>query len=501
VWFDLSSEIKVTWEYLKNLSMALDSYKVRALIDAKDEILGAEVYSESQYDEIIFNLINLECEKYALLDFLKDNPALNLKALDKYCKDHSMNFNKVYGLFQLLLNEKLIKLHQSNEPSLNNNIFSLNSTIFKQSASVSVNDEAEIKSIYEPVKVIFDTSTCSGCGICAGICPLKCISISNGLGKIDENLCIRCGLCYFLCPRTFFSTNLNYLVQTENNTLQDFTDIGSHLEIYSARTKIPEIAAKCQDGGITSTCLYYLFDQKLIDRALGAQISSEPWKPEPIIIKSKEEVINISGTKYVNNPNLSVLNERDLLGQKVAVTGVPCQMQALLKAKWINYSNFIRNSIQYSIGIFCMESFSYESFIKICDALNIKVEDVRKTDINKGKFFVHAKDGSDHSIPIKEISHLARKDCEYCYDLTSESADLSIGSIGSPSGWNTVIIRNEKGKELYDALIQAQLIESKKIEEVKPGLDALLKVATSKRVRCAKHIKENYETHTRTPHY
>ncbi|GAH35471.1 unnamed protein product, partial [marine sediment metagenome] len=34
---------------------------------------------------------------------------------------------------------------------------------------------------------------------------------------------------------------------------------------------------------------------------------------------------------------------------------------------------------------------------------------------------------------IKEIGHLAREDCEVCFDLTSEAADISIGSIGSPS--------------------------------------------------------------------
>ena len=104
-------------------------------------------------------------------------------------------------------------------------------------------------------------------------------------------------------------------------------------------------------------------------------------------------------------------------------------------------------------------------------------------------------------MPIKEISHLAREDCEMCYDLTSESADISIGSIGSPSGWNTILIRTEKGKELYEELISNNLIESKPIEEVKPGLSLLQRIAGSKKNNSKKHINSRLEEKKRVPNY
>jgi coenzyme F420 hydrogenase subunit beta len=122
-------------------------------------------------------------------------------------------------------------------------------------------------------------------------------------------------------------------------------------------------------------------------------------------------------------------------------------------------------------------------------------------DINKGKFFVYTINGDELNIPIKEISNLAREDCEICYDLTSESADISIGSIGSPSGWNTVLIRTEKGKELYGELIKNNLIESKPISEVKPGLPLLEKVANSKRNQSKKHINSKLKENMRVPNY
>ncbi|MGV9174077.1 MAG: Coenzyme F420 hydrogenase/dehydrogenase, beta subunit C-terminal domain, partial [Promethearchaeia archaeon] len=127
--------------------------------------------------------------------------------------------------------------------------------------------------------------------------------------------------------------------------------------------------------------------------------------------------------------------------------------------------------------------------------------EVKKTDINKGKFFVYTKDGRELKVPIKEISSLAREDCEVCFDLTSEGADISVGSIGAPSGWNAVLIRTPKGKKLYDALVKKDLIESKPLAEVKPGLPLLKKIAGFKRKGCNKHINKKKENNEKTPSY
>jgi coenzyme F420 hydrogenase subunit beta len=230
-------------------------------------------------------------------------------------------------------------------------------------------------------------------------------------------------------------------------------------------------------------------------------MSETPWRPEPIILESKEDILLTTGTKYVNNPNLKVLNELNKNQANLAVVGVPCMMQALLKSEIYNIGIPALNQIKYRIGIFCMESFSYESLLKICEILKVEVNNVKKTDINKGKFIVYTDSGEELTVPIKEIGHLGREDCEVCFDLTSESADISIGSIGSPSGWNTVLIRTETGKELYDKLIEKNLIESKALADVKPGLPLLERIAASKRNKCNKHIDKKKEENVRFPRY
>jgi len=497
----MSLEKNLSWEYLKNLADALDSYRIRALIDAKRDILEAGIYSESQYDSILYKMLDEEKLKYTLFNFLKNNSENNLKTLNQFSEISSIDLNKTLSLLELLKNEKLIiaeEIYDKLEGDENNP----EKLIFKDfSIKVYEGEISKLKTIYEPVKVIFESKNCSGCGLCAGICPVNCLQIYNGFGKIDEDKCIRCGLCYFVCPRSYLPVKVLNMVQENASEIKDSTKIGYYIEAYSARTKIKEISEICQDGGISSTCIHYLLEKNKIDLAIGAKMSNTLWRPEPFLIKNKEDILLSAGTKYVNNPNLQLLNENELTGKKIAVVGVPCQMQALLKSKIYDIGFPSLNNIEYRIGIFCMESFSYESLLNICKKLDIDINNAKKMDINKGKFFIYTKKGDELNIPIKEISHLAREDCEICYDLTSESADISIGSIGSPSGWNTVLIRTEKGKELYNKLIKSKLIESKPIGDVKPGLPLLEKIANSKKTKSKKHINSKLEENKRVPNY
>jgi len=498
----MSSKLKITKEGLKDIAITVDSYRIRVLIDAKQEILSSGVYNEEQYDTILFKMFDEELIKFKLYNFLSRKNANDFKALKNFSDDNSIEISKTLSLLELLKNEKLIAVNEiydevevsdENAPPL---------TTFKDYdiKSFDVNP-SKIKSIYEPVSTIFETHNCSGCGLCVGICPVNCLDVYNGFGKIDEDKCIRCGLCYYVCPRTYLPVSVLNMVQEGASQIKNYSKVGHYIEAYSARTKIDAIAKSCQDGGITSTCLHYLFDANIIDIALGAKMSKTPWRPEPIILENKEDILLTTGTKYVNNPNLTSLSELNKRKANLAVVGVPCMMQALLKSDIYDINIPALNHIKYRIGIFCMESFSYEALLKICELLNVDVSDVRKTDINKGKFFVYTNSNDELTIPIKEIGHLAREDCEVCFDLTSESADISIGSIGSPSGWNTVLIRTEAGKELYDKLIENDLIESKDISEVKPGLPLLEKIAKIKKNKCKKHIDKKKEENLRFPRY
>ena len=56
------------------------------------------------------------------------------------------------------------------------------------------------------MKEICSPKNCTGCGLCASLCPKKSISmqIIDNLRHlypiIDQNTCIDCGLCQKVCP-------------------------------------------------------------------------------------------------------------------------------------------------------------------------------------------------------------------------------------------------------------------------------------------------------------
>jgi len=497
----MTSEVINSWESLKSIADTLDSYRIRALLDAKQDILDAGVYNESQYYHILFTMFDQERVKYSLFEDIKNHPQKNYSAIQEFVEKNSIDLKKVLSILKLLMYENLIKIEELYDKRDNGDNIPEN-LIFKDfNISIIQKDISKIRSIYEPVKIIFDTKVCSGCSLCAGICPVKCLDIYNGFGKIDEDKCIRCGLCYLICPRSFLPVDILNMLQENTSEFKKYYKIGSYIEVYSARTKLKKIAEVCQDGGISSTLLYYLLEAGKIDLALGAKMSNTLWRPEPIIIKSKDDVLLTSGTKYVNNPTLKSLNELHQENKSLAIVGVPCMMQALLKAELYDIGFPALNNIKYRIGIFCMESFSYQSLLKICEVLETNIKHIKKMDINRGQFIVYTHKGDTLQVPIKQISHLAREDCEVCFDLTAESADISVGSIGSPSGWNTIILRTEKGKELYEELLKRDLIESKSITEIQPGLPMVEKIAGIKKTTCLKHINAKKDEEKRVPLY
>ena len=51
-----------------------------------------------------------------------------------------------------------------------------------------------------------DSANCTGCAICAAICPVKCIEIIDspfnytGEAKVIQDICTGCNLCAIDCP-------------------------------------------------------------------------------------------------------------------------------------------------------------------------------------------------------------------------------------------------------------------------------------------------------------
>ncbi|MBS7287192.1 MAG: Coenzyme F420 hydrogenase/dehydrogenase, beta subunit C-terminal domain, partial [Candidatus Freyarchaeota archaeon] len=199
----------------------------------------------------------------------------------------------------------------------------------------------------------------------------------------------------------------------------------------------------------------------------------------------------VAGTKYTVTPSISVLEEVKRRGlKKVAVVGVPCQIHAVRKAE--AYSSELLSSlgeIVILIGIFCMENFGHRALKEIVEGrLGVKLEDVVKFNIDKGRFFAHTKSGEERSIAVKDVSMLARHACHYCPDLTNELADISVGSIGSSKGWSTVLVRTKKGEEVFEGAVKEGYVTANPLSDT--SMELLQKLARGKRRRNLEALNE-----------
>ena len=281
---EFGSKYLKSLEELKNKPIFFIHYACSDFREDLITITCISVYNPKDDYRKTFSMQSYNNEEKLLKDFfnfLKNSSESNLQNLNQFCEETSLELHKTLSLLELLKNEKLVDVEEIYD-KIEGDENSPEKLIFKNfSIKVNNDDLSKLKPIYEPVKVIFDSKNCSGCGLCAGICPVNCLQIYNGFGKIDEDKCIRCGLCYFICPRTYLPVKVLNMALENTSEIKEYDKIGYFIEAYSAKTKIKEISEICQDGGISSTCLYYLFDKKKIDFALVAKMSNTLWRPGP----------------------------------------------------------------------------------------------------------------------------------------------------------------------------------------------------------------------------
>jgi len=271
---------------------------------------------------------------------------------------------------------------------------------------------------------------------------------------------------------------------------------GTYKKAISARATDKAILKKSQDGGIVSASYIYGLENGLLDGVIVAN-TEKGFKAAPKIATTPEEVLKAAGTKYTVSPNVSVLKDavREYALEKVGIVGTPCQVQAIRKL--MKYPMGFRHTdskIALVMGIFCMENFPYEGMKAIVEQYaGVRMSDVLKTDIGKGKFWVYSKSGEVKTVALKDTHMYEQKSCHVCMDYTAELADISTGSVGSPDGWSTIFVRTAKGEEYINKMIEAGAIETKPIEEVKPGLELVQKLALQKKEKNEKELEHRKE--------
>jgi len=332
---------------------------------------------------------------------------------------------------------------------------------------------------------------CSGCGACVSVCPPGIITMKPVAGKDEQptlaGKCILCEYCYYQCPWTEPQpSDMDVFGRPRSET----EEVGVVLASYSAKATKDEILKVASDGGVVTSLLAYMLQNGLADAAVVSGLSEkEIWKPEPKVVFSVEELLKAAGTRYTVSPTLIGLSSAvdEYAKNKVVVVGTPCQIRAVRKMQFSRHGAYKYGSkVTLTIGLFCMESFYYDRLIKEYLPQKTDLSKISKFSIRKGKFIVEAGGAKVVDVALNEVKAYARGSCHFCTDFTAELADISVGSVGSPDGWSTVLVRSVKAKDIFDEAVNAGFIECKPLDQVKPGLTSVLKLSKSKKEKAKK---------------
>jgi len=327
-----------------------------------------------------------------------------------------------------------------------------------------------IKGSRELMDEVVDTGLCAFCGACTGACPYRVTY--KGRVVLLDNCTISDGQCYTYCPRTY--TDMDAMSKKIFGVPYGEDEIGTAREIFLARSTDAKVQEKGQDGGVVTALLLLALEEGIIDGAVETKMDEDK-VPHGFIARNRQEVLECAGVSYEPSPVLEVLNglPREN-GEKLAVVGIPCQLASLAKMKTMPPKNRISiDNVKLVLGLFCGWSLA-DGFHELLNE-NYDLSKVTKFDIphHPGHTFDMYSESGKESIEIEDLRGYINEACGYCWDMTAEFADISVGSGRAKfKGWNTVIVRSKAGAELMEiakkkGMLETQPIPAESVENLK----------------------------------
>jgi coenzyme F420 hydrogenase subunit beta len=344
---------------------------------------------------------------------------------------------------------------------------------------------------FEAVEFLMDEivykGRCVGCAACVEVCPVNVFDyVDDKPVDTRHEGCVYCGLCAAVCPPAHLgSASLSrFIIRGDDVKDEGF---GKYRTAVLARATNPEILSRAQDGGVVTALLVEALESGMVDGVVcGDTVEGQPLNPIPRLARTKKELLSSAASRYTYSPNTIALKEAYDKDLRVAVVGVPCQINGLRHTQMgpsegFDFVNWFRKRVAFTVGLFCSEVFTPEGLTDLSRKINVPIENIVNINV-KGKIISRTKEGTEIVSSLKEMRKYMRPACNYCWDYSAELADFAGGGIGL-KGWTFTVTRTKIGQQLYDMLVDKNLIEVKSLDVDPKSKDLLIKLCAQKRAR------------------
>ena len=288
-------------------------------------------------------------------------------------------------------------------------------------------------------------------------------------------LCSDCGLCdSFLRPRMAETCLFvhNRMAEQElrlhGRRRQDGDEMrfGIFREQAILRMKAP--VAGAQWTGMVTTLAARLLERGEVEGViLTGTMPGTRFQPRPLLARTPAEARACAGNKPSLSPLLGVLDEARAAGlRRLAVVGTGCQVQMLRQAESLGggetpgppLTSLLGLERLDLIGIPCSDNVTYPDQQFFLRTISRSPETVVHYEFMQDfSLWLHHEDGHRERVnyidfPMDRLQGIFPSACLSCFDYPNALADITIGYMGAPLGWQWVLARTARGAELLDLL-------------------------------------------------